>query len=99
MVGQPDVVMPPDFKKILSTWGSSQQHLVRKQQCPQYQHVDRAVASLHFDDVAKTSKALCFKAAVHVAGQKFVGQWAKSKTQATSKAAHVAIRELGIETQ
>jgi tRNA-dihydrouridine synthase len=95
----PNVKLPPDFKNILMQWGDLQTNLTRKQQCPQYQHIDVGAASDHFDDVAKKSQAKCFKAAVYVAGKKFIGEWAKSKSQATSKAAHAAIVELGIDNE
>ena len=97
MVGQPGKQLPPEFKKILVDWGELQTTLPRKQQCPQYQHVDVATASEHFDDVAKTSQAQCYKAVVHVGGQTYAGEWAKSKSQATSKAAHSALVALGVD--
>ena len=92
----PNMILPPNFKKILLEWGNKQKELPRKQQCPQYQHLGQEPAFQHFDDVASTSQAMAYRACVHVAGQKFLGGWGKSKKIATSKAAHVAVEKLGI---
>ena len=92
----PNMILPPNFKKILLEWGNEQKELPRKQQCPQYQHLGREPAFQHFDDVASTSQAMAYRACVHVVGQKFLGGWGKSKNIATSKAAHVAVEKLGI---
>ena len=97
MANEPDQKLPPDFKLILLQWGNLQTELKRKLQVPQYQHIDRTKAYPHIPGVVETSQAQAYKAAVHVVGRKFIGGWGASKAIATSKAAHVAIIELGID--
>ncbi len=88
--------VPPDFKKLLIEWGNApaqKSRLERHQQCPQYRQVDSA---------AKEAKQMgtnepAYKAAVDIGGLSFTGDWARSKKQATSKAAFEALKVLNTD--
>ncbi len=82
--------VPPDFKKMLETWGRAQEGLARKHQVPQYKQL--AVAAKAERKLGTNDPA--YRAAVMVAGQQFDGGWARSKKAATSKAALEALRSL-----
>ena len=85
--------VPPDFKKLLLEWGNApgqRARLERQQQCPQYRQVDSAAKEVK----QMGTNEPAFMAAVDVGGLSFTGSWARSKKQATSKAAFEALKVL-----
>eukprot|EP00946_MAST-07B_sp_MAST-7B-sp1_P000643 g643.t1 len=85
--------VPPDFKKLLLDWGNDpeqQQRFSRRDQCPQYRQVESASK----DARKMGTNEPAYRAAVDIGGQSFTGGWARSKKQATSKAAFEALKVL-----
>ena len=82
-----------DFKKLLLDWGNDpeqQQRFSRRDQCPQYRQVESASK----DARKMGTNEPAYRAAVDIGGQSFTGGWARSKKQATSKAAFEALKVL-----